>query len=210
MTTASGNMVHFSGEVAERGSASYLDFVAGVRLFDARLVRPQVLQAYLRGAADFERRTGRKPTSLAEAHDIIDGQQVSRWYRRLMRTGQEMNWDGVIRSSEGYTEALGKELAAAESRGPGKLVLDPDFQYPAYFDRTEFHLQPGSYHGTPVSGYIYSSSPSWRSQERRTRPRSAALGPCQLLLGARTLASLAKCADFVPHELEARRFDQTP
>lgn len=155
MTITPSKGVHFSGEVADRGSASYLEFVAGMRLYDAREVQALLKQTYDRGAGEFEKRAGRPPNSLEDAHEILDGQDVSRWYRRLMRTGQEMNWDGVIRSSRAYSDVLEEELTAAESLGPGTLILDPDLEYPAYFDRTEFHLQPGSYHGTAVSGYIY-------------------------------------------------------
>ena len=155
MTMAPEKSVHFTGQVAERKDASYLDFVAAMRLYDASEVRPLLKRAYERGAAEFEKRAGRKPSSLEDAHEILDGQDVSRWYRRLMRTGQEMNWDGVIRSSRAYTEMLDEELTAAESRGPGKLILDPDLVYPKYFDEAEFHIQPGSYHRTPESGYIY-------------------------------------------------------
>jgi SAM-dependent methyltransferase len=50
---------------------------------------------------------------------------------------------------------LERELVEYERRGPGKLVLDPALEYPAYFADHEFHIQPGSYHADPLAGMIY-------------------------------------------------------
>ncbi len=144
-----------SGHVAEREDSAYLDFVTAVRLWDGQNIHPALRAAWERESARFEAEHGRKPETLKEARALLDKTEEARWYRRLMRTGQEMNWDGVIRSAQPYAEELRRQIAEAENKGPGKLILDPDMKYPNYF-KWDFHIQPGGYHEDPdLSGYIY-------------------------------------------------------
>jgi ubiquinone/menaquinone biosynthesis C-methylase UbiE len=75
-------------------------------------------------------------------------------WQRFMRSQQEMMWRRT-RASFAATEAAHVEwLKAAETKGPGRLVIDPDFKVPDYA-RREIHLQPGGYTDDPLSGIVY-------------------------------------------------------
>jgi SAM-dependent methyltransferase len=143
-----------AGSVSLRKDATYLDFVTAVRLYDAKEIHPLLRKTYEDGAAEFEKINGRPPSTLDDAKQILDNTEVARWYRRLMVTGQQMNWFGVEQSAKPYAEELKRRIEAAVDQGPGKLVLQPDMVYPKYFE-VDFHIQPGGYHEHDLSGYVY-------------------------------------------------------
>lgn len=142
-------------EVPERADTAYLDFVTGLRLLNMQTIRPAMKRSYEALAKQFEAEHGRPPQALDEAKQLMDPDHASRWYRRLSRSQQEMNWQRVIDSARGYTADLERALDASDQQGPGRVIWDPSFQYPEYYDTTEYHIQPGGYHKYPLAGYIY-------------------------------------------------------
>ncbi len=140
---------------ATRSSASYLDFVSSLRQYSMKNIRPELEQVYEVAAGEFERRNGRPAQSLEDAQQMLGHLDLARWWKRLGRTTQEMNWQGSLANLGPYRQELEGALAEAAGAGPGRLVLDPELEYPEYFDAHEFHIQPGSYHGSPVAGYVY-------------------------------------------------------
>ena len=139
----------------EHDDATYLDFVEGMRSFSSKQVDPVMRDRYSDVAAEFAARFGRQPATLAEAKQVLDAEPIFQTRKRLYRTTQEMNWSGVVETYRKREAELIRELDKAARRGPGRLVLDPSIQYPAYFADYEFHIQPGSYHDDPLAGYIY-------------------------------------------------------
>ena len=154
MTMAPGK-VWTRDEAPERADAAYLDFVTGVRLLNAQQIRPAMRREYEQRAETFAATHQQPPRTLDDAKAILDPAPASRWYRHLARTSQEMNWNRVVESSRRYSAELEAALAESDRQGPGKVVLDSDLEYPDYYAGTEFHIQPGSYFGFPLSGYIY-------------------------------------------------------
>ena len=79
---------------------------------------------------------------------------VVQTWQRFMRTAQEMMWRRT-RASFAFDEA-GHEALLAEwqSKGPGSLIVDPDFHVPDWA-RREIHLQPGGYTEDLLSGVVY-------------------------------------------------------
>ena len=75
-------------------------------------------------------------------------------WQRFMRSQQEMMWRRTRASFATTAPAQLDWLAAAESAGPGRLVVDPDFVVPDYA-RREIHLQPGGYTDDPIGGIVY-------------------------------------------------------
>lgn len=94
-------------------------------------------------------------------HDDIDDIKrvfrqapVTLTWQRFLRSQQEMMWR---RTRESFVRDADAELAkmdAAESKGPGKLIYDPDFKVPNY-TRQEIHLQPGGYTDDPLAGVVF-------------------------------------------------------
>lgn len=139
--------------VAQRGDASYLDFVEGFR-------------SYILGkGADFEERLNlalseeeqRRGRAFADIEDITDFMHrlpLGLLRDRLSRTQQEMKWHRIRSTYEQQRAALAGELAHWDARGPGRLLLDPAFQVPSYLN-VHFHLQPGGYYKDELSGFLY-------------------------------------------------------
>lgn len=139
--------------VAQRSDASYLDFVEGFRAF---LLGP---------GADFEKRLNRAASAEAErrGQPLANIEEIKPFFEslpltalrdRLVRTQQEMKWHKVAQSFGMKREELLAELSAYDSRGPGKLELDPSFERAPYAN-VHFHLQPGGYHKDELGGFHY-------------------------------------------------------
>jgi SAM-dependent methyltransferase len=75
-------------------------------------------------------------------------------WQRFMRSQQEMMWRRTRASFGATAEAQLDWLAAFDTAGPGRLVVDPDFAVPDYA-RREIHLQPGGYTDDPIGGIVY-------------------------------------------------------
>jgi SAM-dependent methyltransferase len=139
--------------LARRADASYLDFVEGFREhllgkgadFEERLER---------AALEEQERRGAPLRSGSEVREFLARLPITHLRDRLTRTQQEMKWRRLVESFEAQRERLRAELAAFDSRGPGRLLLDPEFAYPAYVN-VDFHLQPGGYYRDELSGFLY-------------------------------------------------------
>ena len=136
-----------------RADASYLNFLEGVRDFvlsETDGLDHDIDQFFQR----LEERRGAKFKDLEQVDEIMDATQVGPMRNRLMRSQQEMQWRRIVETFERRRDELEAELDAFESKGPGKLVLDPDFVVPDYAN-VHFHLQPGGYHKDPLAGFYY-------------------------------------------------------
>ncbi|MFA9432040.1 class I SAM-dependent methyltransferase [Egicoccus sp. AB-alg2] len=129
----------------------YLDYVEGVRKFAksamdaaARAVVEDVLAEHGEPVRDV-------PTLRA----LIDPSPVVGLRNRLLRSQQEMMWRRIHQTLDARRGELLAELEAAEQRGPGSVHWDPDLAYPEYFTSADIHLQPESYEGDDLAGYIY-------------------------------------------------------
>lgn len=139
-----------------RSAAAYSDFVIGIRTFNATVIRGALQSRYAAESARFEAEKGRAPKTLEDARQLLDSTEEARWWRRLARTTQEMNWRAAFESLDGRREEFLRSLEAISTAGPGRLLLDPAMEYPAYITDNEIHIQPGSTYAFPESGYVYS------------------------------------------------------
>ena len=139
----------------ERDDDSYLDFVEGVRVFTQTQVAAKVREVIPAKLTEFEQRTGRKLQTIADARAALDPVPVVASRNRLMRSSQEMMWRQVVETYRKREKELLAELDRYDRLGPGSVEYDPNFQYPDYYARVEFHIQPGNYHADPLAGYIY-------------------------------------------------------
>lgn len=139
----------------ERDDEVYLDFVEGIRTFNVRSMSPSASARAEQALKEYEARTGRKVESLEEAHAVLDALPALQTRWRVVRTSQEMFWSGIIDTYRKREAELLAELDRADRMGPGSVEWDPNFQFPEWFKKVEFHIQPGSYHADPLAGYIY-------------------------------------------------------
>lgn len=139
-----------------RAGISYSDFVTGVRSFNAGSIRKSLQDRYAAEAGRFEQEHGVPPVSLEDARQLLDHTEEARWWRRLARTTQEMNWESAFQTLDGTREEFLEALDATASTGPGRVILDPGLVFPDYVTDHEIHIQPGSTYAYPESGYVYS------------------------------------------------------
>lgn len=139
-----------------RGSEAYLDFVVGLKSFASRTAN-QHIQAQYKAAAEqwAGEHSGRTPETIEEVAALVEPTAPYQVNRLLVRKSQEMMWNGIIAAYAERTPALLVELNHPESHPLGSLTVDPAFQYPAYYQAHEYHLQPASYHGHDFSAVVY-------------------------------------------------------
>lgn len=156
MTTFATRMMRQSMTPAtDAEDASYLDFVEGVRVFNQQQVQAGFKARYADAIAEFERVQGRPPSTLEDAHAMLDRIPLFASRSRLWRSTQEMMWEQIRQTYHKREAELLAELERADRSGPGSVQWDPTFRYPPYILNHEIHLQPGSYHNDPLAGYIY-------------------------------------------------------
>jgi ubiquinone/menaquinone biosynthesis C-methylase UbiE len=140
---------------AERDVDAYLDFVEGVRVFNAAQIGPVFQQKGAEALRAYQERTGRQVTSMEEVKRIIEHEPVIATRNRVWRWSQEGIWNGAMEAYKSREQELLAELARYDKLGPGSVEYDPNFQYPEYYAKVDFHIQPGGYYSDPLAGYIY-------------------------------------------------------
>jgi SAM-dependent methyltransferase len=127
---------------------SYLDLVEGLRAMALRELTPRAATA-LRAES-----VGRS-VALSDLRDRARTIPAVGTRNRVLHSSQGMNWTRVLASYERRRPELLAALDEAETRGPGRLVLDPEWTYPDYYASVHYHRQPGGYHDDPLAGYVY-------------------------------------------------------
>ncbi len=139
--------------LARRSDAAYLDFVEGFREFilgKGADFEDRLNQALVDEAA----RRGQDWQDVEHIREFVQQQPLGCLRDRLARTQQEMKWHALVRSFDEQRAKLVGELEDWASRGPGDLLLDPEFVPPSYVN-VHFHLQPGGYFKDELSGFLY-------------------------------------------------------
>lgn len=131
----------------------HLDFVESVRAFTLERLNSRARQALEDAAGGHELPAGNE-ARLELARQLAAELPAVALRNAFSRQCQEMIWRRVISTYEPVRAELLAALDEAESRGPGRLLLDPPgFELPTYL--ADYHLEPGGYHTDPLSGYIY-------------------------------------------------------
>ncbi len=136
-----------------RSDRSYLDFVEGFREYI--LGKGADFEARIDAALGEEAARRGEPLQDPDAiREVVQSWPLGQLRDRLARSQQEMKWHAIRRSFDEQRAELASELAEWDSRGPGRLQLDPAFVHPPYVN-VEFHLQPGGYYHDELSGFLY-------------------------------------------------------
>ena len=128
---------------------SYLDFVEGMRAFNLGRMVPRLIQSADRIGSGMG---GAMPKDLFQALDAVPAAQFA---RRMMRSTQMMMWRGAGNSYGKAADQLENWLVEAERAAPDLLRIAPDFVEPDYVREQDIHLQPGSYQGGDLAGFVY-------------------------------------------------------
>jgi len=132
---------------------SYLEFVETFRVMNFVRIFPVFSQV---GDQAVQESVGKTDDSveLDEIKEVIGKLPIAKSWQRFMRSHQEMMWRCTRNSFARNQDQHLKELTEAESKGPGKLIYDPEFEVPNYA-RHEIHLQPGGYTDDPLGGVVF-------------------------------------------------------
>ncbi len=134
-----------------RTSDAYLDFVVSLKGLCNRNLQGDIFPQYESKA----QAQPQKPASLEEVAQLVEPLPVYKMNRLLNRKAQEMMWSGIADAYKGREQAMLVELNRPEENALGSLELDPSLPMPDYYQSHEFHIQPGSYYGDPLSGVVY-------------------------------------------------------
>lgn len=93
----------------------------------------------------FEEKHQRVPENRHEILEEMQAQSYYHWWSILKRFQQEMMWESVGSSVERQLPDLIKK-AKNQQNQLGSLILDPNFQTPAYMTEIDIHCMPGGYH----------------------------------------------------------------
>lgn len=138
----------------QRDDESYLDFVESFKTFAMSKLSPG-LQAQIATQID-ESFPDRDVTDLRiqDIRGAIDPLPAAKSFKRLMRSHQEMMWRRTRASFARLGADHLRDLAGSTTKGPGRLVADPEFEVPEYA-RREIHLQPGGYTDDELGGITF-------------------------------------------------------
>jgi ubiquinone/menaquinone biosynthesis C-methylase UbiE len=98
-----------------------------------------------------------KGRDLGRVNDVratFDRLPVVATRNRLLRSAQEMMWRRYREAFHMQGGSYLEELKAYDSKGPGTVSYDLDWDPPAYV-KHPIHIQPGGYGGDPLVGYWY-------------------------------------------------------
>jgi len=130
---------------------SYLDFVEGLRGFNLSRMVPRLVEAGDRiGAA-----MGPGSATIEDLFRSLGQVPAAQLAWRMMRSTQYMMWSGSQLSYDRIASELTQWLDEAERAAPHLLHIDPDFTYPDYVLAQDIHLQPGSYQGDALAGFVF-------------------------------------------------------
>lgn len=131
---------------------SYQDFVEGLRgLVGSGMAMPAMRA--LHGALGVPPAPS-PPIPRATLRRAGDGVPLLAVRNRMLRSSQQMMWQGLTSAYGARRAVIEAALSAAHDSAPGALDCPPDFVVPDYA-RREFHIQPGGYQGDALTGPVY-------------------------------------------------------
>ncbi len=106
--------------------------------------------AYGKLNAEYQKRISTEPEPTHHSPDEIKamlGELLPyKFNRAVARKAQEMMWNSVMEAYRPHEQELIEWLNTPRPEAASTLALDPDLELPAYFAKTEFHIQPGGYY----------------------------------------------------------------
>ena len=135
-----------------RDARAYQEFLLGAKLFWTRDVYRTVHQEYQLRVSQ----AGAEPETFAAAEQMMDGSLYA-WYGWLERHLQRLKYSdpvhGLVATVRRQEDSLKQAL---QSQPESKyLKLNPDIEYPRYYQAVDVHQHPGGVAGDPLAGLVY-------------------------------------------------------
>ncbi|ERT08095.1 ubiE/COQ5 methyltransferase family protein [Lyngbya aestuarii BL J] len=122
------------------------NFVQSLSLYVNRKMGSGIKTVYEKNVKpNFEEKHQRVPENRHEILQEMQTQSYYHWWSILKRFQQEMMWESVGSSVERQLPDLIKKAKNIQNQ-IGSLILDPNFQTPAYMSEVDIHCMPGGYH----------------------------------------------------------------
>lgn len=138
----------------DRCHQARLDFVEGLKCFVAERQVASLRKEFdgwrMQARVPEKKLRDRKAMAARFARDPL--YQASRGLQRL---SQEAMWREAQAGLAARRAELERLLDAPNTTAGGTLELDPELAMPDYYRSTEFHIQPGSFHGDALAGAVY-------------------------------------------------------
>lgn len=135
--------------VMTRAQSARYEFVASLRMHNGMVVMPAVKAGYREREAAFQSSTGRMPATPEEAGALLEGDPAYQFNRFLFQQVQRLTWDAVAELEPLVKDEIAGNRTVTAGAG-GSLRLQDGFVAPKYYEAAEYHLQPGSYHGSEL------------------------------------------------------------
>jgi len=134
------------------------EFTGSLRRFFTETLWPGTRDVYVATQRPaFERVHGRRPESVREVREAIEGSFFYRAASLLGRAAQEQLWDTVGETIERQLPAL-VEAARPKPDAVGTLTLNPTLAMPRYYDSVDIHVMPGNFHTELGADDVYAGA----------------------------------------------------
>ncbi len=132
---------------------SQQDFTLGFRLMQSKKLRAQSQKAFIR-LLNSKKIDPLEPVKIDVVRQLVDQDPLINVAASSWLINQQITWKTLQDYFHDHSDQYLSEMAAADKRGPGSLVLNTKMEIPAYASH-EIHIQPGGYVGDEFAGYIY-------------------------------------------------------
>jgi ubiquinone/menaquinone biosynthesis C-methylase UbiE len=123
---------------------AHLDFVLGLKQYFAKTLYPELHRQYAQRAQG--------AATVAAVVEQLPAYSLLQW---LERNTQKMMWRRLEAMLRPHAPEIKAALDQQSTHALGELELDPNLDLPAYYQQTEFHVQPGGVWSGPVNACVY-------------------------------------------------------
>ncbi len=128
---------------------AYLEFVLGLKQHFAGVMYPALRQQYDARVAVSD---NSRPLAAGNVIEELPAYPLFQW---LERNPQKMMWRRLETMIRPHAAELEAGLDSAPLEPLGSLELDPNLELPAYYEQTEFHIQPGGVWSGAANAFVY-------------------------------------------------------
>jgi SAM-dependent methyltransferase len=126
---------------------SQADFIVTLRKRWADVLYPSLKNEYTLA--------GFSSVNVEQVERDIETLPLYPWFSHVERIQQKMMWRLASSAVSQRATMLKEELAETPVGSIGSLTLNPDLVLPDWYVDTDIHMQPGSFFGHELSGYVY-------------------------------------------------------
>ncbi|MEO0574822.1 MAG: class I SAM-dependent methyltransferase [Pseudomonadota bacterium] len=137
-----------------RADDSYLDYLTSVRNLAINEWFPSIAQDICEEAVSAGLPVSLTVDDYQKLAPTLDAKPSLQAWKRVMRSQQQLTWQGLFDAYGADREQWIKALDDAQTRNPERLHIDPDFHVPESACQ-DIHLQAGGYCRDDLAGYVF-------------------------------------------------------